>query len=238
MDTLLQIRDSFIDTCSGSLKIARVYDSFAHIVPDFRLHPEGLGFVPDMRSLIEMYEKMSESPDLVERMIQSQMVGEWCFFLEKIFEWHLHGFFSGRKSHRTVIELRLVLPEDLEDSLADIVQEKASRNFGRESYETQLDKVLNLLGNPIGKDNEHLQMIRKHKSIRDVIQHSRGRLRESDLKYLGVSKFRMAGDTILEHDERVYMAGDTVRITHYEIAQLAKGMIKAARAMIPDPNQE
>jgi len=151
METLLQVRDEFISDCFNLLKVARVYDSFAHMMPDFRLHPDKLTFVPDMPHLIATYEEMAMMPDLTERMVQVQMIGEWRIFLTRVFKWHIHQVLQCGALHQIKVRLTLEFPVDLEAGLADSIQSKALQEFDRLDYDTQFDMILRLLDKPIDK---------------------------------------------------------------------------------------
>jgi len=234
METLCQIRDRFISDCFNLLKVAREYDSFAHIVPNFLQHPEKLTFVPDKADLIRKYEEMAKMPDSTERMIQAQMIGEWRIFLTKVYEWHIDRALQCGASREIKVRLIIEVPTDLENGLHDSIRAQALQEFDRQDYDTQLDRVLGLLGRPINKSHESIRFIKKHKVIRDVIQHNRGKLRERDFEYLGLSKFDLSNGP--GEGETTYRAGDVVVMKYREIDQLFKKLCEAAESLIPGPD--
>jgi hypothetical protein len=235
METLSQIRDRFISNCLNVLKVARVYDSFAHIVPDFLLHPDKLTFWPDMADLIAKYKEMAKMPDPIERMIQAQMIGQWRIFLAKVYDWHIDKVLRSGASHEIKVRLTIEFPIDLEAGLHASIRAKALQEFDRQDYDTQLDTVLRLLGRPVNKSHKSIQFIKKHKVIRDVVQHNRGELRERDIEYLGLSEFDLSNGP--GEGEKTYRVGDTVVMTYQEIDLLFKNLREAAESLIPSPDQ-
>jgi len=163
-------------------------------------------------------------------MIHSEMIQEWHTFLEKVFERRIYEIFSGGRAQRIKIDLQLTLPDDIENNLAEAVQRRAVQSFSVASYEKRLRMVIQLLGKPVKSGDERLLTIRKHKVIRDVIQHNKGELRERDLKELGVHEITMMGNAPFQ--QVTYKVGDIVTITHLEVDQLAKGLIETARSLI------
>lgn len=221
METLQQIRDVFIGECSNLSRVVRFYQTTTSKIPSD----------PGVRKFIEAFKKNIETtPDLVERTIQAQMIGEWRIFLVRIFERFVYEVLSERKLHKINFKAQLCFPQDLDSNLVDIIQNRAVHDFDKQDYDTQLDIVLRLLGKPVDKSHENIRFINKHKVIRDVIQHNKGKLRDRDFRILGIQKISLLNGPTKK--DTIYKTGDVVILTYWEIIELSKILGKTAKILV------
>jgi hypothetical protein len=232
MDSLTEIRDAFVANSFALLKLGRAHDSYSHVVPDFRRHPERLGFEADQEALARMYAALEREPDLAARMLQSQIMTEWSLFLDRIFEWHVVEALEGRLN--VGLELRrLDLSIGPGRLLATSLREAAVKAFSFEAYSERLTRVLRLLRSDLRGDNEHLRFIKKHVMIRNVVQHYHGQLREHDLREWGDEHVALERENLLDGPARQYGVGEVVRLTQSELEQLHRHCYAAVMLMIP-----
>ena len=245
-----EIRDSFLAICRSLNKIAAGHKTVHDIMMIRRGEIEALfdgipdevmvgGITARPDSLREQWQAYLATADIFFELIHSRLIQSWQSFLDRMFEFLVNDHFSGKGEYpRTKrgrsrrFSLAVSLPDDR--SLDDI-QRRLVEAFGFLPHQQRFEQIRGALGADFsGKKESLIPTIQRHVDIRNIIQHSGGIVRQSDLKSWpdGIPGHTRSGQAIR------WRVGDKVEIGEMAWAEAVMAMLGTAPTLIPDDQEE
>jgi hypothetical protein len=166
------------------------------------------------------------SPDCLDQsdiliLIQAAIVQEWQIYLDSIFEASLEHLLKSEQQSRLpfqLLDLRDIDPKS-KSSLRKSVARAAREGFAFQRYDEKVKVIRKLFDAELEEDRLH--ELKKHVEIRNLFQHNRGTVRETDLQRIGRAEFeiRDGGGSATP-----YRAGQTIHLAQGEIAYLVDSL--------------
>ena len=124
--------------------------------------------------------------------IHSILVQEWIIFLDNVFEKVIDFFLKRGRFERIPTDFRIELKE-LDGrkliSLREGICNTSTESFSFQPYKKKIEILRKMFNKEF--EQEIQKQMQMHITIRNVIQHNRGKIRENDLKEAGVAKFKL-----------------------------------------------
>lgn len=195
-------------------------------------HPETAKVSTTPRPVRLLLEVFSQRDTVTNELMHAQVIQYWQDFLDALLLELARRHFTGSRTYPGLgtIQLRLDCRQVDHSCLVDQVVERAAREF---AFMEAMDK-LRLAAKALGVciPQELTRAIKKDVTVRNVLQHNDGILRDEDLKRLGL---KGAGLPLLDKSgqERRHHAGDRVAISFWELLLTCADLLDAARLLIP-----
>lgn len=163
-------------------------------------------------------QPMSTHESDVIILIQTALVQEWNIFIDSVFyATILHFLEMGDvdKLPTERVDLKKIVSSDI-CSLRKSIATAARESFSFKPYDNKIEilrKIYKVNDGPIES------VLKKHVEIRNIFQHNRGLVRQTDLIKTGG-----AGFDILQEDQtkKIYKVGDTIILTLCEVKHFNK----------------
>ncbi|MCK6565122.1 MAG: hypothetical protein L6Q80_10275 [Dehalococcoidia bacterium] len=176
--------------------------------------------------MAEAVQVLQAKPQLTTELVHGLVVQWWYEFLEEAYESLVRAHLTGTRPAPQLGRLELRLDTAPGVALVDAVVEGAVRNFHFVPNPEKLRRLAKILGLVPNKDNEAFQLV--HITVRNVIEHAKGRLGADDLRRLGVKSIRLLDG---EHDFREFTAGDQLVLTTWEALRVVRHLGELADEM-------
>ena len=197
--------------------------------------PEQLDFgkvTLQREKLRDNFNAFTESTHLYLEAVLSQSVQVWDTFLVEMFRNAVAQHFTGQVpfpigSEEFPRKFSLTVQLPLDKNIDDII-ERICERFAFEKYQDRVDKVYAIYSAKELKKEEPLEMIERFVTVRNVIQHARGVVRQRDLKpgSNSIELTQMTGKPIS------YGIGDKIELSYIDIVFFSASIKRAARELI------
>jgi hypothetical protein len=196
-------------------------------------HPETATVSTTPRPLRRLLEVFSHRDTVTNELMHAQVIQYWQDFLDELLLELTRRHFTGSRTYRGLgaIQLRLDCRQVNDENLIDELVERAGREFAFMEAAEKLRLAARALGASIPQQLS--RAIKKDVTVRNVLQHNDGILRDEDLKRLGL---KGAGLPLRDNrgEERRHHAGDRVAISFWEVMGVCADVLEAATVLIPD----
>jgi hypothetical protein len=248
------IRDEFLKECQ---KIREVSFGYIFVAENFISDADNLqekiisaikkpseGFkeqIIQWRSSLSGYR---ENRNMPLEIFHAYFIQAWHGFLDNLFERMLDEHFAGLKSYKIkAMQIEFISTEDAPNALADNVKKRVWENF---SNKIQSKDKISIITKALNVDiPEALKTnLLEHIVVRNLFQHSKGKLRERDLLFLNTKNLKYPcgdgeeqgdyynPDQIKDYHMKVYQAGDTIKIDTVVLDQVYYDLVEAAKRLI------
>jgi hypothetical protein len=195
-------------------------------------HPETATVSTTPRPVRLLLEVFSQRDTVANELIHAQVIQYWHDFLDELLLELARRHFTGWRIYPGLgtVQLRLDCRRVGDPCLVDQVVEGAGREFG---FMEAMDKLrLAARALRVSIPQELSRAIKKDVTVRNVLQHNDGILRDEDLKRLGL---KGAGLPLRDNsgEERRHHAGDRVAISFWELMAACANLLDAAGLLIP-----
>jgi hypothetical protein len=155
-------------------------------------------------------------PPEILSLVQAAMVQEWHVYLDTLFGAvvaHMLKIHEYSRMPSQTVDIRSIGA----DSLVEIRQKVATRameRFSLQPYDRRVDTICEMFN--VHSQDASLGELQKHVGIRNIFQHNRAMVRQSDLKQVGKTFFEIRDG----QSAKKYLVGDKLVLTVYEVEQL------------------
>jgi hypothetical protein len=154
-------------------------------------------------------------------LIQAALVQEWSIFLDSIFfaaVLHFLEISDIEKLPKERLDLKKIVPTRF-SNLRKSIATAASESFSFRPYDHKIETLCKVF--KVTAETPFKSVLKKHVEIRNIFQHSRGKVRQTDLDKVGATGFE-----ILQEDQtkKNYGVGNTIILTMCEILDLRKAI--------------
>jgi len=154
-------------------------------------------------------------------LIQAALVQEWSIFLDSVFYAAVLYFLETGdivKLPPERLDLKKIVPTGF-SNLRKSIATATSESFSFRPYDYKIEILCKAFKVTDGLPLK--SVLKKHVEIRNIFQHSRGIVRQTDLDKIGG-----AGFDILQEDQtkKIYGVGDTIILTLCEVLYLNKAI--------------
>jgi len=160
------------------------------------------------------------SPDRSDVLIlvQATIIQEWQIFLDDVFEAVVRYYLKiGQQSKLSPQSLNV---GDIDSSSISNMRKSIARaareRFSFDGYDDRVRRVRKIFGLQ-GEDNS-IGVLKKHVEMRNIFQHNRGEVRDSDLARIGSAHFEIRE----ESEVKTYKAGEEIVLTYTEVECLVE----------------
>jgi hypothetical protein len=162
-------------------------------------------------------QKTSTHESDVIILIQTALVQEWNIFLDSVFcDTVLYLLETGNveKLPSERLDLKKIVPTGF-SHLRKSIANAASESFSFKPYDQKIDILCKIFNT-----NDELpqkSFLKKHVEIRNIFQHNRGIVRQTDLDKMGEANFVISQE---DQTKKTYSVGEMIILTLCEIQKL------------------
>ncbi|MBD2536921.1 hypothetical protein H6G97_50005 [Nostoc flagelliforme FACHB-838] len=172
------------------------------------------------------YSKMFEIYDThktaISELVFLRIIQVWYEFINQLVEHLVKERLAGCKNYPKIQILMSKITS--KDEIPKIIEK-----FDRTSNIKKLTEIENYLERKI--DEEYRERIKLAITVRNLLEHNQGVIRESDLKLVASTSIKLINQSCQEQD---FLIGEKVEITIYEVFRLKQAFYHASKQLIPN----
>ncbi|MGD9110023.1 MAG: hypothetical protein PVG93_03690 [Phycisphaerales bacterium] len=158
-------------------------------------------------------------------LVHAIVIQEWHIFLNEVFAQAVLHYMKGGKLKKPPsgqLELRRLGATRKITEMRESIHDSAKERFGGLGYKDRIDRLRGIFGISFcGLD----EMLKKHVVIRNIFQHHRGKVRESDIKEID-EQYQDIDVIDDDGDVRSFSAGRKIVLSNAEIKKLQETIEK------------
>ncbi len=157
----------------------------------------------------------------ITELVFGRIIQLWYDFLNQLTEYLLKRSLAGSDDYPKIQGL---ISEFKSSDVQKIIQQ-----FDRISAIKKISKIENYLEQKI--DNEYRERITTAITVRNLLEHNQGVIRDSDLSKMKSTSIKLINESCQEQD---FLIGEKVEITIYEVFRLKQAFYHASKQLIPN----
>jgi hypothetical protein len=183
-----------------------------------------------IRALLDVF---SQRDTVTNELIHAQVIQYWHDFLDELLAELVRRHLAGSRPYVGLgaIDLKLDCREITPANLVDRLVERAAKEFAFMESMEKLRVAAKALSASV--PDTLMRAVRKHVTVRNVLQHNDGILRHEDLRRLGLAGAGLPM-TDSKGEPAVCHAGERVAVSFWELMLVCGDLCDAAMLLVPD----